>query len=244
MLGRGRGYILRDYQSVPEFSAYPEFSGDRLPRSQWKERIDYLNSIGSQPIHFHKRFCKIKNQRSSSLCWCYGVVSAVENAYAIAGVGSIDLNAYAVGYRGNGTDRRGGYGVQSCELIQRFGIPETSEIKEFTKTREWSKQVQENADKHKLVSFREIGSNDLDSVVSALLVSQCAVSVAFDWWRHLCVALGVAYRGGEWGLIVANSWGTNWSLGGESGGYGIIWGKKAIPFEAVAVKYVKARDEQ
>ena len=244
MLGRYRGYALRDYESVPEFSAYPEFDGERLPRSQWKERIDYLNSIGSQPVHFHKRFCKIKNQRSSSLCWCYGTISAVENAYAVAGVGGLDLNAYAVGYRGKGTDRRGGFGVECCNMIQQFGIPQTAVLPEYTKTRRWSNEVQQNADKHKMVSFMEIGRRDLDRVVSALLMSQCAITVAFDWWRHLVVALGVAYKGSEWGLIVANSWGTRWSQGGESGGYGIIWGKKAIPFEAVAVKYVKAREEE
>jgi hypothetical protein len=129
-------------------------------------------------------------------------------------------------------------------MIQQYGIPQTSVLPEYTKTRRWSNEVQSNADKHKMVSFMEIGRRDLDSVVSALLMSQCAITVAFDWWRHLVVALGVAYKGGEWGLIVANSWGTKWSQGGESGGYGIIWGKKAIPFEAVAVKYVKAREEQ
>ncbi len=123
MPGRFRGYEKRDYKAFPSFCEYPEWSSGYLPRSEWKERIDYLNSIKSQPVHWHKKRCKIKNQLASNYCWSFGTVSAVETAYAMSGIEGLELNAHAVAYRGKKGRNRGGFGLECCKLIQEAGIP-------------------------------------------------------------------------------------------------------------------------
>jgi len=244
MVDHAKGYIPRDYEEVPEFSAYREFTGPRVPRSEWKERIEYLNEIKAQPVHWHKKDVEILNQKSWGYCWMYGTVACVANAYAHQGTGDPRFNAHAVAYRGKKGANRGGFGVEACRYIQDWGIPTKDSIPEYTKSTQWSEEASRDAAQHKLVDFEELGRDDFDGVVSALIgPDPCAVTLAFNWWGHLVAGVGVARKGNDYGLIIANSWGTNWSDGGESGGYGILWGRKAIPFESVAVRYVKAREE-
>lgn len=240
-----KGYVERSYVDVPEFSVFNEFSGPRLPRHEWKDRIDYLNELQIQPYHWHKHEQTIMNQRAYPYCWAYGTVGAVKTAYSIQGAGHIDLNAFALAYRIKNGARRGGFAVEACKGIQKWGVPTHKSLPEFTHTTSWDRKVQAEADLHKLVEFEELGRRDFDGVVSALIGPRPSpTTVAFSWWKHLVLAVGVTYdRHGEFGLIIANSWGKRWSGGGKGGGYGIIWGEKAVPFESVAVRAVKARKE-
>jgi len=248
VLGRYRGYVERDYESYPEFSQYQEFSGGYIPTSEWADRVEHLNSIKGQPVHWHKSRCKIKQQARTNYCWCYGTVSGIETAYAMSGISGIELNAHAVAYRGKRGANKGGFGLEACQYIQQAGIPETKALPEFTRALTWSSEIQENALQHKLYEFEELPrQNAFEAVGSALLGDKpCCCTVAFSWWRHLVLAVGIAVRRrNQFGLIIANSWGENWSLGGEVGGYGIIWNEKnkADPFEAIAIRGVKARKE-
>lgn len=242
-----RGYIPRDYDSFPTGSSLRFNTVKQLPESEWRERIDYLCSIKAMPYHWHMRLGKrvILNQRRTNYCWCYGTVAAVLNCYAVQGIGHVKLNAHAVAYLGKRGKNRGGFGAEACDYINQYGIPETKVLPEFTKTLRWDRLVKANARQHNIVEFEDIGRNNFQSVVSNLLGDDPApVTVAFDWWRHLVCALGVTYdRNGRYGLIVVNSWGSKWGSGGLSGGYGIIWGDKAVPFEAIAVRNVNARSE-
>lgn len=238
---RGRGYLNRSYIDCPEFSAYPEYSGDRLPRSQWKERIEHLNEIGGQPYHWHQAEGNkiIHSQRSTPYCWMYGTVAAVQNCLLRQGVGYVNLNPFATAYLGKRGRMKGGFGIEACGYIEEFGIVEEEYLPEFTKTFRWSDDAKENAKKHKLVDFEELPKNSMDAVVDAILCERCPVTVAFSWWRHLVCCVGVAVKGDDFGLICVNSWGSNW---GENG-YTTLWGKKAVPYEAVAVRQVRSREE-
>ena len=243
----GTGYQPRDYKSVPEFSVFPEYDGARIPRSEWKSLIELHNQQKTMPVFWHKKYLKIQSQSRTNYCWMYGTVAAVSNRYAIQGVSTTDLCAYATAFRGKNGANRGGYGVEACRYIQEFGIPSKRVFPEFKADMSlWRKpEVIEDANRHKLVTFEELGQNDFDGVVSSLLdpVDPSPCTLALNWWGHLVAAVGVAEKGGEFGLIIANSHGTSYSAGGESGGYGILWGKKAVPFESVVVRSVKAVTE-
>ena len=242
----GKGYEPRDYLSEPEFSNFGEFTGNRLPRNEWASRIEYLNRIKSQPVHWHKRYSDmIMSQKSTNYCWQYSVVAAMKNAYARQGISHVELNAYATAYKGKRGANRGGYVLEGARYVQEFGVCEDSVLPEFRKSNRWSADQKANAQKHKLAEFEEFGRDDFDGVVSALIGRQpCAVAIALTWWRHAVCAVGaIIGKSGEVGLIIANSWGKRWSSEGESGGYGILWGAKAIPYEAIAVRHVAARTE-
>lgn len=169
MVDHAKGYIPRDYEEVPEFSAYREFTGPRVPRSEWKERIEYLNEIKAQPVHWHKKDVEILNQKSWGYCWMYGTVACVANAYAHQGTGDPRFNAHAVAYRGKKGVNRGGFGVEACRYIQDWGIPTKDSIPEYTKSTRWSEEASRDAAQHKLVDFEELGRDDFDGVVSALI---------------------------------------------------------------------------
>jgi len=243
----GKGYILRDYKSVPEFSAYPEYSGRRHDRSQWKQLIDMHNANQSMPVHWHKKYCKIKSQKRTNYCWMFGTVACVENRLAHQGISGVDLCAFATAYRGKQGRNRGGYGVEACRYIDQFGIPDCKVYPNFSKDMSlWKRpEVIASSSANKIVSFNELGRNDFEGAVSALIddVDPRPVTLALSWWRHLVCGLGVAYNGRDYGIIIANSHGTQYSAGGEKNGYGILWGRKAVPFESVAVGTVLARKE-
>jgi hypothetical protein len=246
-MDESRGYVPRDYELFPEGSTLSFDSSKPIPKSEWKSRIDYLNEIESMPIHWHRRLGQraIFNQRKSNYCWMYGTVAAVRNCYAVQGVGKVKLNPYAVAYLGKKGRNQGGFGAEACRYIDQYGIPETTVLPEFSKTLRWDRLVKASARQNKICDFQEIGQNNFEGVVNCLIGDDPApCTVAFDWWRHLVCALGVTYdRQGNFGLLIVNSWGSKWGAGGESGGYGIIWGSKAVPFEAIAVRNVKARVE-
>ena len=191
------GYVPRDYASHPEGTALPFASQPDIPVSQWRERIDYMTEIGAMPYHWHLKLGKraIMNQRKTNYCWCYGTVAAVTNCYAVQGIGHIKLNAHAVAYLGKRGRNKGGYGLEACEYIKEYGIPETHALPEFTKTLRWDRLVRDNAKQNGIVSFEEIGRDRFGSVVSNLIGDDPApCTVAFEWWRHLVTALGVTYR--------------------------------------------------
>lgn len=242
-----RGYVPRDYESHPETYNLPRNAGNYLPSSEWRERIDYLNSIKGQCLHWHRSLGDrvIMNQRNTNYCWMYGTVAAIKNCYATQGIGHVDLNAHAVAYMGKRGANRGGFGAEACEYIQKYGIPQQSSVPEFTKTLRWDRLVRADARQHGIVAFSEIGRDNFEGVVSTLLADDPApCTVAYRWWGHLVCALAVTYdRSGRFGLVVVNSWGKKWGAGGESRGYGVLWGDKAIPHECIAVRNVLARKE-
>jgi len=145
----------------------------------------------------------------------------------------------ATAYLGKRGRMKGGFGVEACGYIQEYGIVEEEYLPEFTKTFRWSDDAKENARKHKLVDFEELPKNSMESVVDAILCERCPVTVAFSWWRHLVCCVGVVVKGDDFGLICVNSWGSNWG----DNGYTTLWGKKAVPYESVAVRQVRSREE-
>ena len=237
----GKGLVLRDYKEHPEFSGFAQYQS-RYPRSEWASRVDHLNEHKAQAIHWHQKYCKIHSQRSTSLCWMYGCVAGVENRLAASGT-PVELNPYATAYKYRGTDRRGGFGLEAAKVINSIGVPRKSVLPEFTKTRSWDRDVSRDAGRHKIAEFYEIGKNDLDAAISALLDGY-PCTFAISSWSHLVLGVGVTRGRNDWGVIFANSWGTRYKRGGIGDGYGILWGKEAIPYESIVIKHAEARSEE
>lgn len=239
---QAKGYEERDYAESPEFGELAEYSGRKWARDEWKDRIDEQNEERISAYHWHKAYVPIKSQGSWGYCWAYGTVCAVETAYAMQGVDTGSLNAHALAYRGKSGRNRGGYGLEACRYITEFGIPSERVLAGKVRTTRWSDDVQRNADQHKLVNFEEVGKDNFDGVINSLLNGH-PTTLALRWWRHLVCGVGVAYKGNDFGIIIANSHGTRYSAGGMKDGYGVLWGRKAVPFEAVSVRSVKVRSE-
>lgn len=243
------GYSSRDWDLHPEFSCHNEYSGKLYPKSDWVELIELQSKNQSSPFHVHKgNKTKVLNQGRYGYCWMYGTVNCILNRYSAQGIDPApDLNAHATAAMGKRYRNQGGFGAEATEFVAQFGIPEYDVWPEYSNDRslETNPAVIESCKKHKLVTFEEAPRNSFEAVVSALIcpVDPCPVTLAFSWWRHLVAGLRPVYRGSgrsvEFGLEFVNSWGANW---GE-GGYGKVWNQKAVPFEAVIVRAVKAVKE-
>jgi hypothetical protein len=172
----------------------------------------------------------------------YNLVQGLENRLAASGT-PVELNPYATAYKYRGTDRRGGFGLEAAKVVNDIGCPEKRLIHEFKKTRRWTHDIAANAKRHSIAEFYEVGKNDFDGAVSAMLDGH-PCTFALDWWRHLVLGVAVVRGRRDWGILFANSWGTRYSRGGAGEGYGILWGKEAVPYEAIVVKHATARSER
>jgi len=247
-----KGYVLRNYAEDKEGDSFPMLSAPMIPKSDWVELIHLHREAKSSPKDVHQ-YSGIKpmSQKSTNYCWMYGTVACVANRLGAQGIdtGLNDLNAFATAALGKKGSNRGGYGSEACRYIQSYGIPSKSVWKEFDWDRkQYNKpEVKASADLTKLVSFEELPRQDIFAfVVSTILnpVNPCPVTLAYSHWRHLVAGMEVTYRGSrsrpEFGLTFINSWGP-W--GPSKNGYGTFYGQKAVPFESIAVRHVKARCE-
>ena len=241
-----KGYVPRDYEQFPEFCAFQEYSGKIYPRKDWRELIELQKKHGSSPKHVHLfNEIGILNQRSTPYCWMYGVVGCVLNRAAAQGIQPVPkLNAQATAAMGKRYRKKGGFGIEACKYIEKYGIPTTDVWPEhsFNRDLENRPEVKASAALHKIVTFEELPRNNFDAVMSALIcpVDPVPVTLAFMWWRHLVCGLEGLWNGCEFGLGWAISWGTRYG----KNGFGEVFGRKAVPFEAVAVRSVKSITEE
>ena len=243
------GYTPRDWDLHPEFSSHSEYSGKLYPKSDWIELIELQKQNQSSALHVHKgNKVKVLSQGRYGYCWMYGTVNCVLNRYAAQGIDPVpDLNAHGTAAMGKRYRNKGGYAVEGTNFISQYGIPEYAVWPTYSNDRslETDPKVIASCKKHKLVTFEEAPRSSFETVMSALIcpVDPCPVTLAFSWWRHLVAGLRAVYRGSgrsvEFGLEFVNSWGTKWG----NGGYGTVWNQKAVPFESVIVRAVKAVKE-
>lgn len=244
-----RGYIPRDYRAVPEFSQYQEYTGKMYPKSDWVELIELQKENKTSPYDVHKHNkVPVLDQGRYGYCWMYGTVACVLNRYAAQGLDPVPaLNAHGTAALVKNFRNQGGFGVEAAKGIQKFGIPEFKVWPKFSNDRSLQNKasVKANSKKHKLVTFEELPRNAFEAVMSALIcpIDPVPLTLAYSDWRHLVGGMRAVYRGSgrslDFGIEFVNSWTERY---GEKG-YGTRWGKKAVPFESVVVRSVKAREE-
>lgn len=242
-----KGYEPRDWDEYPEFTMHLPYSGRVFPRKEWPELIRLQEKNETSPWHIHVgNKIPVRSQGRYGFCWCWGTVNCVLNRYAAQGIDPVpDLNAHATAAMIKRYRNKGGFAGEATRGIEKYGIP-TRDVwpdHSMDKRLENKPEVIESCKKHKLVTFQEFPRDDFDAVVSCLLdpVDPSPCTLALSWWRHLVAGLQVVRRDdGVYGIKIVNSWGTQW---GENG-YGVLWGEKAIPFESIAVRSVKATTEE
>ena len=95
--------------------------------------------------------------------------------------------------------------------------------------------------RHGVVGFEDLGES-FDQMMSALLcpimARPCTLGVM--WWGHLVCATKAVKVDGQYGVVIANSWGPTW---GDQG-YSVLLGSKARPDESIVVNAIKPRSEK
>ena len=226
----------------PERKGLASFSGRRYPRSDWKELMQLQEKHESSPWHAWKSAgIALKNQKSSSWCWTFGVAGAMQNRYAQQGMGDTHLSAASVAGPITGYDKdQGGWGQYAVEHIQEFGIATKSTWPELSVNRKLkgSRAVVNDRFQHDICDFEMFDTYDLDSVVSALIcpINPVPVTVGYTWWGHLLFANRATFVDGQIALWAINSWGSDWN---GDGTVKLLGEQKCRPYESIAINCVK-----
>ena len=234
--GRGSGFVM---DSGDDLSA-PQFEGKIFPRDTWDDLAIIQETNGTSPYDFHKNGVNIYDQKSTNYCWCFGVCAGVATQYSKSGISIPDLSPASTACQIKDFNNVGGWGKTAVAGIQKYGIATTDTWPNvsFDRSLPANHDVIADSRQHGIAEFENLGS-DFDAMISSLLdpVNPAPCSVGFSWWGHLVVALKAVKVDNSWGIIIANSWGPNWS----DKGYGVLLGSKARADEAIRIGRVKPR---
>jgi hypothetical protein len=234
--GMGTGY--ESAQAGPFGSSAPQSVITRLSRNTWADHMRRQEAEKSSPFHwFTHGSVKVLNQGQFGFCWMYGLVGAMQTAYAMTGQVPPHLNAHYTAWLGKNGRNQGGWAGEALGYMRRWGVPEMSVFSGHPTSRPLFErgEVQANAEQHKVVEFGELPRNDYEALVSVLLdpINPRPVTMGLNWWGHLIYAV----RAVKDGILIVNSWGTNWGQQGLS----VLAPNKSVAFEQIAVERVAVR---
>lgn len=246
------GLISRNYDIEPVGQVLPAQFGPLFPRKDWPELIRLQDERKASPLDVHQfNEVPVLDQGRLKYCWLFCIAAAVMNRYAFGGINKPvpHLSATAPAAQGKKFRNAGGYASEGAQYVQKYGLPSVEHWPERSMDRSLAKDkaVKTSANRHDLIQYGDMGGNDLDLAISALIdpVGACPVTFSLPWWDHAVCGLKMRFRGDSpnklqsYGLTFVNSYGPEWGIQG----YNTIWGDQLRGNEFIAVKQVKARAE-
>lgn len=211
------GYQGRDYEKYP-FGAMPwqNMPIPKIPRSEWAERITEGNKLKLWSLHHSMaRKVPILNQSRTNYCWACGVVTAIMEARAGAGLETVALSAASAAAPGKRYQNVGGWGGEAIEYVRRFMLVsqkywpnDAIDSSYFDKTREHAI--------YGVGQWWELPPNDFDAMMTCLIMG-FRVPIGLSWWGHLvCASAPVMIARNVYGAIITNSWGAEWENHGRA----------------------------
>lgn len=230
------GLAPRDFGAFP-LGHYCDVSGNSLiPRTEWAERIEALEVAKATAEHVCTwAKVPILNQGQRPYCWAYGTVGVMMASYAAAGLRVPHLSATSLAAKIQNYQDRGGWAGMAIEGNQKYGVSTLEFWPEAVLDRKYDTPAQrENAMLHRAAEWLELAPNSFDAVASELLRGR-GVTLALPWWSHLVYATKLVRDArGYYGVLIRNSWGTDW----ENGGKAILMESKATAAEAFIIRSV------
>lgn len=231
---RFRGYEQRDYSKEPYGSATPyavPMTIPNIPESEWPDRIEQIHKDKALVSERAKRSgIKVYNQGSTNYCWANGTLKAFEITRVLQGLDHIPLSPASIAAPITGFRNVGGWGTQALKYLGDHGACPTA----VWGNNSIDRRLDNAETKKAREPFRNTMWFDVEPGVLAptmtLLLLGMPVAVAYNYWRHLVLALDpIRFEDGTYGFGCWNSWGENY---GDKG-YFVLKGSKAVPSEAV-----------
>lgn len=226
-----RGYSGRDYIAHPFGSMRWGANPFKLiPEREWKDRIEEGHRKKIFPIyHQIEKKVPILNQKRLPYCWAYAVAGAVQSVRATHGLPTKHLSATSFAAPGKNYREEGGWTGEAIEYADDYGIATVETWPEAVNDRRYFNESREEAKLHNVGQWFELRPKNFNEVMTCLLMG-LPVCVGLLWWGHAVFYSAPVWDGGP-GVIVDNSWGSNW----EDGGRTVLMRQKATPDEANVV---------
>lgn len=241
-LDQGTGYQNRDWSASPLGEGYAAaFDIPLIPRSEWRDRIEDMERTKSRLTDLiDAAGLTVLSQGRTNYCWANGPVHCVEILRLSQGQPMVRLSPASVAAPIKNYRNVGGWGEQSLGYIIEHGIvPQSMWPANSIDRRLDTKKSREERKKYKVREWCDLQPRNFDQLMTVLLLRTPA-SVAYNWWRHLVMAVDPVALDGGFGIRVRNSWGRKWGSNGTAvfrEGYGK---NKANPDEALAPRVVTA----
>ena len=237
-MSHATGYIARDYQALPRGRvAYTApFDLTPIPKSEWKDRIDYLKEqkAGLKDVVVAHSL-KPSDQNGYRYCWAHGTVNAMRVLRAKEGQPYADLSATAVAAQIKNFRDQGGNTFDAIPFVAEHGVPTFANWPQNKVDRKYvTEAMKDEAARYKLTEWYELEPNDFEQKATCLL-NGIPVVAGYSHWGHMICDLELVYKGDEFGVHFMNSWGEDY---GE-GGFGELWGRKAVSFDQAAPRVVR-----
>lgn len=210
-----------------------------IPENEWKGLVEHKVETASQISDVWKRQgVPILDQNGRGYCWAHSGASAVQALRALANLPTVGLSAYHPACIIKSYRDEGGWGAQGLDFISEKGIaseafwPMKSVSRSNDKPEMWANALLHRVTEGWVETEKaQYDRNLTRAQVASLLLANVPVVVDYNWWGHsVCAVDLVVLPNGQFGVRIANSWGTSWS----DGGFGVLDQSKAWPNGSVA----------
>lgn len=199
-----------------------------IPESQWDERIDQLERDRAtlrnlcEDCNLH-----VLDQNGTNYCWQNNnTFTAMVRRLQETGQ-AVRLSPASVAAPIKSFSNRGGWSSNGLDWMIKNGINTQEEWPPNAIDRSYyTDENKERAKRNRVLEFFKIETWEQ---VGSCILAGIPVSVGYSWWGHAVSGLHITK--GSHDLIIANSWGRNWS----SNGYGTLTGRKKIPDDACVI---------
>lgn len=236
---KGRGLIPRDFTLEP-YASHPFAGPLKLPLvdpATYDERIEEGEKTQSTLWHLSKlKGVKVKNQQSTNYCWINAPTFCVELMRVSQGLEYVSLSPASSGAKITNFRNVGGWGTKGVDWLCRNGaVPSASWPDNAIDKRYDTPANDALRARYKVTEWVDMKPRNMAEVYTCLLYN-IPVAIGLNWWGHEITGIAMVKLAGSknYGIKIANSWGTGW---GENG-YGVLSGSKQVPDDAIAPSVV------
>src|ERR1043166_5332162 len=232
-----RGRVPGDYHKVPHGSMpfAPAFDLPLIDRKDWARLAKKMEDEGTRLSDIRGDIPSL-NQDGFNTCWAHAPASAMILIRALMNQPRVRFSPMAVAALVKNFSDPGGWGGEAVRFIVENGIPDEQFWPDDQMDPSFvTPEMKADAAKHKIAGWSDLLPRDFDQLATCLL-NGWPVAVGYDWWSHEVCACDLVFNEdtGEFGVRIWNSWGDTW---GERG-MGVLWGHRAVPDDAVALRNV------